>query len=75
MNGKVVKGESARVKRDGLLIATAQIMSVKLGQQELKDASEGTECGIQIGTKEKIEIGDTLEIFHEEIKVRKIIFG
>jgi translation initiation factor IF-2 len=74
-NGKAVKGESVRIKRDGLLIATASLMAVKIGQQDVKDAAEGTECGVQIGTKEKIEIGDRLEIFHEEIKVRKIIFA
>ncbi len=73
-NGKVLKGESVRIKRDGLLIATGTVMAVKIGQQEVKDAFEGTECGVQIGTKEKIEVGDKLEIFHEEIRVRKIEF-
>lgn len=75
MQGKAIKGESVRIKRDGLLIGTATIMAVKIGQQEVKDAVEGTECGVQLSTKEKMEIGDTLEIFHEEIKVRKIIFA
>ena len=73
-NGKVQKNESVRIKRDGLQIATGTIMAVKIGQQEVKDAFEGTECGMQISTKEKIEIDDKLEIFHEEIKVRKIEF-
>lgn len=74
MHGKVAKGESVRVKRDGLLIATGSILGCKIGQQDAKEAFEGTECGVQIGTKEKIEVGDKLEIFHEEIKTRKIIF-
>ncbi len=72
--GKIQKNESVRIKRDGLQIATGTITAVKLGQQEVKDAFEGTECGVQIQTKEKIEIEDTLEVFHEEIKVRKIEF-
>lgn len=73
-NGKVQKNEMVRIKRDGLQIATGTIMAVKIGQQEVKDAFEGTECGVQISTKEKIEVEDKLEIFHEEIKVRKIEF-
>ncbi|MBP7992164.1 MAG: translation initiation factor IF-2 [Candidatus Magasanikbacteria bacterium] len=73
-NGKVQKNETVRIKREGLMIATGTVVAVKIGQQEVKDAFEGTECGVQISTKEKIEVGDKLEIFHEEIKVRKIVF-
>lgn len=74
LDGKVQKNTSVRVKRDGLLITTGTISGVKIGQQEVKDAIEGTECGVQIMTKEKIEVDDKLEIFHEEIRVRKIQF-
>lgn len=74
-SGKALKGEKVRVKRDGLLVATGVAALIKIGQQEVKDAAEGTECGVQIETREKIEVGDRLEFFHEETKARKIVFG
>ena len=72
--GKAVKGVLARVKRDGLLISTGKISAVKIGQQEVKDAAEGTECGLMVEIREKIEVGDVIEVYSEEIKTRKIIF-
>lgn len=74
LHGKVQKNEKVRILRGGLLIAIGTVVACKIGQQEVKDVIEGTECGLQIDTKEKIEVDDTLEIFHEESKARKIIF-
>lgn len=74
VSGKAYKDTLARVKRDGLLISTGKITAIKIGQQNVKDVVEGTECGLQIETKEKIEVGDILEVFTEETKTRKIVF-
>ncbi|MEK7643881.1 MAG: translation initiation factor IF-2, partial [Patescibacteria group bacterium] len=74
LGGKVVKDCLARIKRGGLLINTGKIAMCKIGQQEVKDVIEGTECGVQLETREKIEIDDELEFYHEETKTRKIIF-
>lgn len=75
LDGKVQKGEKVRVFRGGILIDVGTVLACKIGQQEVKDVIEGTECGLQIEIKEKIEVDDTLEIFHEESKARKIIFN
>lgn len=75
LDGKVQKGERVRVLRGGILIEVGTVLACKIGQQEVKDVIEGTECGLQIELKEKIEVDDVLEIFHEESKARKIVFN
>jgi translation initiation factor IF-2 len=73
-NGKIAKDTLARVKRSGEIIGSGKVSLVKSGKQEVKEVPSGSECGIQFDGKIKIEDGDVLEIYTEELKTRKIIF-
>lgn len=72
--GKVKRDCLARVKRDGEIIGLGKISKCQSGKQEMKEVPGGSECGITFEGKTKIEIGDVLEFYTEESKVRKIVF-
>src|SRR5690606_21309006 len=72
--GKVLKNCLARVKHDGLDMATGKITECRVGQSVEKEVNEGTECGVKFEGKYKIEEGDVLEFYTEETKAREIQF-
>lgn len=75
MDGKVVSGEKARVWRGDEPLGDVEIESVQVGKQNLKEASQGTECGIAIRGKVKVQVGDRLDIFREEVSEQKLEMG
>lgn len=72
--GKLLKGVLARVKRDGVILGKGKIVLAKVGQSEMKEVVQGTECGANFEGNIKIEVGDVLEFYTEETKAREIIF-
>jgi len=73
-DGKVLKDSLFRIKHDGEIIGDGKIILCKTGKQEVKIAKSGTECGLQIESKVRIEEDDILEVYSEENKSRKIVF-
>jgi len=77
IGGRVTKGviavnATARVVRDEEVIAEGKIKSLQMGKMDVKEVEKGHECGIEFIGKAKIEAGDTLEIYKEEEKARKL---
>ncbi len=70
--GKVVAGEKVRVWRGEEPIGEGLIDTVQVGKSVMKEAAGGQECGIGFKGKTKIQVGDRLEVYHEEIKERKV---
>jgi translation initiation factor IF-2 len=52
-------------------IGEGMIDSLQSGKSTAKDVHAGQECGISFKGKTKIQVGDRLEVYHEEIKARK----
>lgn len=73
--GKVKINTNARVIREGVDMGNGKIVQCKIGPQDIKEAVEGTECGMRFEGKVKIEVGDVLEIYTEDVKARKIVFN
>ncbi|MFA5211120.1 MAG: translation initiation factor IF-2 [Patescibacteria group bacterium] len=73
-SGKMLKGSLVRVKRNKVEIGKGKIALCKVGQAEMKEVNEGTECGANFEGSAKIEVGDVLEFYTEETKAREIIF-
>ncbi len=71
-NGKVVKDAFARIKRDKEIIGEGKVAKLQAGQSETKEVAQGTECGLRIESKTKIAVGDILEFYTEEFRVRKM---
>jgi len=62
-SGKMTKPSSVRLIRDGIVIYTGQLGSLKRGKDDAKEVQAGMECGIGIDGYNDIKDGDTIEAF------------
>jgi len=61
--GKVLRGSSLRLLRDGRVIYTGKLSSLKRFKDDAKDVAEGYECGMTVEDYNDIKEGDQLEFF------------
>jgi translation initiation factor IF-2 len=70
-DGKISKSSKVRLIRDGIVIYTGDLASLKRGKDDVKDVSAGIECGIGIENFNDIKEGDTIEAFQiVEVKAK-----
>ena len=69
-DGKIKRTDKVRVIRDGVVIHTGELESLKRFKDEAKEVVSGLECGINIKNYNNIEVDDIIESF-EEIEVRR----
>ncbi len=68
-SGVIQRTAKVRVVRDGTLIYTGGISSLKRFKDDVKEVREGLECGIGIENFNDLKVGDRIEAFRiEEIK-------
>ena len=70
--GKIKRGNKVRVIRDGIVIKTAELASLKHVKDDIKEAGVNTECGVSLKAYDDLQPGDMLESF-EEIEVAKTL--
>jgi translation initiation factor IF-2 len=70
LDGKIQRNTRIRVIRDGIVIYTGKLGSLKRFKDDVKEVSAGYECGLNIESFNDIKIGDIIEGF-EEVEVRK----
>jgi translation initiation factor IF-2 len=63
--GKVHNKDKVRVVRDGIVVRTANIDSLKRYKDDVKEVPMGMECGISLVNYNDIQEGDVLETFTE----------
>ncbi len=68
--GVVRRSASVNLVRDGIVIFTGKISSLKRFKDDAKEVSVGYECGIGLENWQDIQVGDKLEVF-EIIEVAK----
>ena len=68
--GIVRRTSSVNLVRDGIVVFTGKIASLKRFKDDAKEVSVGYECGIGLENWQDIQVGDKLEIF-EVIEVAK----
>ena len=67
--GKVVRGERARLLREGVVQYEGKIGSLRRFKDDAKEVLAGYECGIGIENYNDIKVGDAIEVFiMEEIR-------
>ncbi len=71
--GKLSAGAKLRIARGEEYIGEGSIMEVQSGKQTAKEVRGGQECGIKIQSKIKLEIGDRLEAYIEETRIRSLV--
>ncbi|MDD5041326.1 MAG: translation initiation factor IF-2 [Candidatus Peribacteraceae bacterium] len=57
-----------RIQRGGEQVGTGRILSLRKGESDIKEAKEGTECGMRIEASCPILEGDVFEVFLKELK-------
>jgi translation initiation factor IF-2 len=63
ISGKVERNASARLLRDGVVVATSRISSLRRFKDDVKEVSQGFECGIGLENYNDIKVGDEIEVF------------
>jgi translation initiation factor IF-2 len=67
--GKITRNTRVRIIRDGIVIYTGELGSLKRFKDDVKEVVGGYECGLNIHNFNDIKVGDVLEGFHEvEVK-------
>jgi len=72
MNGKIFRNSKVRLIRDGVVIHTSELASLKRFKDDVKEVSKGYDCGMQVNKYNDIKEGDIIEAFHE-VEVRKTL--
>jgi len=71
-DGKVIRGGHARIIRDGVVTYTGKISSLKRFKDDVKEVSNGYECGIMFDKFNDIKVGDFIETFIQIEEKREI---
>ena len=70
--GKAKRANKCRVIRDGIVIHTGELSSLKHGKDDIKEAGLNMECGLSIKSYNDIIEGDLIETF-EQVEVAKTL--
>ncbi|KAB2907750.1 MAG: translation initiation factor IF-2 [Ignavibacteriales bacterium] len=63
LDGKITRNDRVRVVRDGLVIFTGEILSLKRFKDDVKEVDSNYECGISIQNFNDLKVGDIIEGF------------
>ena len=69
-DGLITRKNPVRVIRQGVVVYTGTLGSLKRFKDDAKEVKRGFECGLNIDKYNNIEVGDIIESFHE-IEVAK----
>ncbi len=69
-SGKIFRNSQIRLIRDGVVVFTGELASLKRFKDDVKEVSKGYDCGLQVKNYNDIRIGDLIEAF-QEVAVKK----
>ncbi len=69
-DGKIMRNSRIRIIREGVVVFTGELSTLKRFKDDAKEVSKGYDCGIQIKNYNDIEIGDIIEGY-QEVEVKK----
>jgi translation initiation factor IF-2 len=71
-DGKIERGSQVRVVRDGQVVHTGKLESLKRFKDDVKEVVEGYECGLKIAGHDDVRKGDVIEAFTVQKVARKL---
>jgi translation initiation factor IF-2 len=71
-DGKINRNNKVRIIRDGIVVHTGNLGSLKRFKDDVKDVTKGYECGLNIDKFNDINVGDIIEAF-EEVEVKQTL--
>ncbi len=69
-NGKIYRNSGVRIIRDGVVVFTGELSSLKRFKDDVKEVSKGYDCGMQVKGYNDIKELDIIEAF-QEVEVKK----
>ena len=66
VDGKITRQSQVRLVRDGKIIYTGKLSSLKRFKDDAKEVASGYECGIGIENYNDLKVGDVIEAFNTE---------
>ncbi|MGB1943594.1 MAG: hypothetical protein ACPHSC_06860, partial [Flavobacteriales bacterium] len=68
--GKILRSSKVRVIREGVVVYTGTLGSLKRFKDDAKEVLKGFECGLNIDRFNDIKVGDVVEAY-EEVEVKQ----
>jgi len=72
VEGKIARNNRIRLVRDGIIIHTGELGSLKRFKDDVKEVSNNMECGLIVKNYNDLKQGDMIEAF-EEIEVKRTL--
>ena len=72
VKGEILGGSNVRILRDGGIIYTGKIATIFREKNQVKQVSEGQECGITLKDYSDFKKKDIIEVFNSTITERVI---
>ncbi len=69
-SGKIFRNSGIRLIREGVVVFTGELASLKRFKDDVKEVAKGYDCGMQIKNYNDLKEGDILEAF-QEVAVKK----
>jgi translation initiation factor IF-2 len=70
LDGTITRNSKIRIVRDGVVIYTGELASLKRYKDDVKEVARGYECGLNIHNFNNIEVGDIVEAY-EQVEVKR----
>ena len=70
VEGKINRNHKVRIIRDGIVVYTGELGSLKRFKDDVKEVQHGYECGLNIDKFNDIKVGDVVEAY-EEVEVNR----
>ena len=71
-DGKINRNSLIRVIRDGIVVHSGELGSLKRYQEDVKEMKAGMECGLTVKNYNDIKEGDVIEAY-EEVEVKRTL--
>lgn len=70
--GKIFRNTTVRVIREGIVVYTGELGSLKRFKEDVKEVASGYECGLNVANFNDIKVGDMIEGY-QEVEVKKTL--
>ena len=71
-SGKIYRNSGIRLIREGVVVYTGELASLKRFKDDVKEVSKGYDCGMQVKNYNDIREGDVIEAYRE-VEVKKTL--
>ena len=71
-DGKIIRNSGVRIIREGVVIYTGELESLKRFKDDVKEVTKGYDCGLQIKGYNDIKEGDVVECY-EQVAIKKTL--